>query len=187
MNNSFTCLKCGQPMSLLRKPPSNYAWLCPDQCRPPVETGVLITESTASFERTVLAGHQSRFAEFVDSCSNDMTVAVCSLILSGSPSVARSLPPRHVPGAKVYAPHILIHFIGCTWGGCYNSIYWNFLVPHFDSVAVLDYVLRSPVVVGDTVLEDGIPVAKMFPELLSRLRSIRSPYIQQYLAHQFPI
>jgi hypothetical protein len=49
----------------------------------------------------------------------------------------------------------------------------------------LDYVLRSPVVAGDSVLEDGIPAPKIFPELLSRLRGVRSPNIQQYLALRF--
>jgi hypothetical protein len=62
----------------------------------------------------------------------------------------------------------------------------NFLVPHFDSANVLDYVLRSPVVAGDSILEDGLPAPKMFGELLSRLRGIRSPKIQQYIAHRFP-
>jgi hypothetical protein len=48
----------------------------------------------------------------------------------------------------------------------------------------LDYVLRNPVVRGDTVLENGITAPKMYPELLSRLRGIRSPNIQQYLARR---
>ncbi len=30
----------------------------------------------------------------------------------------------------------------------------------FDSAAVLDYVLRIPVVAGDTVLEDAFPAGK---------------------------
>jgi hypothetical protein len=99
--------------------------------------------------------------------------------------VRSPLPANWIAGAKVYALHILSHFIECTWGGCYNAIHLNFLVPHFDSTAVLDHVLRSAIVRGDTVLEDGVAAPKMFPELLFRLRGIRSPSIQQYLAHRF--
>ena len=128
---------------------------------------------------------KSSSGQLTDSRSSELTIAVGSVILSGSPVFTKPLPPRHVPGAKVYAPHILTHFIACTRGGCYNSIYQNFVVPCFDSAAVLDYVLRTPVVHGDTVLEDGIPAPKMYPELLSRLRGIRSQKIQQYFAQRF--
>lgn len=66
----------------------------------------------------------------------------------------------------------------CVWLPAQGTV-----VPRFDSAAVLDYVLRTPVVAGDTVLEDGIPAQKMFPELLSRLRGIRSPKIHQLPRH----
>lgn len=172
-------------MQLVREAVTNYAWQCPNRCLPPVETGVSTSESLVPFEGAAVAGFESSSASSVDSRSNELMLTVCSLILSGSAVFTKPLPPHFVPGAKVYAPHILTHFIECTRGGCYNSIYQNFLVPHFDSASVLDYVLRTPVVRGDTVFEDGIPAPRMYPELLSRLCGIRSPKIQQYLVHRF--
>lgn len=182
---NVNCINCGKPMRLVREALSNYAWQCPALCLPPVDTGVSTSESPTPLEQAVLAGHESNSTYLVDSHPNESTPTVCSLIVSGSPVFTKPLPQRFVSGAKVYAPHILTHFIECTWGGCYNSIYQNFLVPHFDSANVLDYVLRTSVVCGDIVLEDGIPLPKMYPELLSRLRAVRSPNIQQYLAHRF--
>ena len=65
------------------------------------------------------------------------------------------------------------------------QIHNKFLVPHFDSVAVLDYVLRTPIVRGENILTDGIPEAKMYGQLLSRLQEVKSPKIQEYLLKQF--
>jgi hypothetical protein len=182
---NVNCLKCGKPMRLLREAVSNYGWQCPDQCLAPVDTGVPTSESLAPLERAVLAGQESTSSHSVDSLSNELTLAVCRLVLSGSPVFTKPLPPNYVAGARVYAPHILTHFVECTRGGCYNSIFQNFLVPHFDSAAALDYVLRTSVVRGDIVLEAGIPAPRMYPELLSRLCGVRSPNIQQYLAQRF--
>lgn len=158
---NLDCLKCAKPMRLLREAVSNYAWQCPDLCLPPVDTGVPVTEDISGFEKelTIYAPH--------------------NLV------IRPPLAANRIAGAKVYAPHILIHFIECTWGGCYNSIYENFLLPHFDSAKALDYALRSPVVRSEIVVEDGIPALKMYPELLSRLRNIRSANIKKYLAERF--
>ena len=35
--------------------------------------------------------------------------------------------------AKVFMAQILYHFIECTWGGCYNALYTNVLIPHLDA------------------------------------------------------
>ena len=137
------CLKCGKPVQLLREAVSNYAWQCPDHCLTSVDTGVPVTEGIAEFEK-------------------QLTGSLPHLLVVTPP-----LPASRIAGAKVYAPHILTHFIECTWAGCYNSIYQVFLVPHFDSAPVLDYVLRTPAVQVDPVLEDGIPTPRMFPRRAS--------------------
>lgn len=82
-------------------------------------------------------------------------------------------------------PFVLYHFVECTWGACYNSIYFNLLVPHLDSTAVLDYVLRSRVIRGIEEVADGVPKPKMYGELHSRLMGVKSPVIRQYLAAAF--
>ena len=82
-------------------------------------------------------------------------------------------------------PFIFYHFVECTRGACYNSIYFNLLVPNLDSAAVLDYVLRSPVIQGIPEVVDGVSKPRMYGELHSRLMSVKSPIIRQYLADTF--
>jgi len=100
---------------------------------------------------------------------------------------ARPLIPSHLPGAKVYTPQILIHFIECTWAGCYNSIYTTFLSPHLDSPAVLDYVLRSQVISVTKDIVTGSTGAKIYGDLLLRLRGVKSPSIRRYLDDTFQL
>jgi len=52
---NVTCLECGKPMRLLREAVSNYAWQCPDQCLPAVDTGVAVTEEIAELRSSYLA------------------------------------------------------------------------------------------------------------------------------------
>lgn len=83
-------------------------------------------------------------------------------------------------------PFILSHFISCTWGPCYQTLYRKLLVPHLESVPVLDYVLRSPVVYdARATLIDGISTPKMYPELYSYLMRVRSAEIRDYLLLTF--
>ena len=67
------------------------------------------------------------------------------------------------------------------------QIYNKFLVPHFDNVAVLDYVLRTPIVSGEEILKNGIPEPKMFGELLMRLKDVKSTKIHDYLVKTFSL
>ena len=157
----LNCLKCGKPMLLLQEGFVNYSWQCPDKCLLPVDTGVNATKDITNFQKSL---------------SNSFPhLQVVTPPLSSS----------QITGAKAYAPQVFIHFIECTWAGCYNSIYQLFIVPHFDSAPVLDYVLRTPVVSGETVMENGIPAPKMYPELLHRLRGVKSANIQKYLDERF--
>ena len=158
---NLSCLSCGRALHLLQDGMTNYSWQCPEKCLPPVDTGVPVCESIDEFKREL------------------SSYAPHNLL------IRTPLSAPTILGAKVYAPQILIHFIECRWGGCYNSIYTNFLVPHFDSVSVLDHVLRTSAVLGETALKDGIPRPKMFPELLRRLRGIRSTEVQRYLGKNF--
>ena len=82
-------------------------------------------------------------------------------------------------------PHILHHFIECTWGGCYNALYWNVIVPHLDSTDVLDYVLSSSAIHAATDVETGATGARIYAELRRRLNGVQSEKICQYLSENF--
>ena len=162
VQRDLTCHACGNALLLLQTGAPNYRWGCPQNCLPALDTGVPSSEPLDELRRD-----ESGTVEF-----------------NGShffPPLTKS----RVATAKVFMPKIRYHFIECTWGACYNSLYSNVLVPHLDSVAVLDYVLRSPVVRGEVILKDGNPAPKIFHELFGRLRGVQSPRIQQYLADTF--
>ncbi len=142
---------------------ANYAWECPSKCLPPIETGIAVTTDISAFERDVVRQGTLCSAPF-----------------------ANPIPASHVPAAKVFAAQILYHFIECTWGGCYNSVHRSFLVPHFDSPEALDYVLKSPVIRDAPGVVVGTSGARVYPELLMRLRAVVSPKIQKYLDETFP-
>lgn len=80
---------------------------------------------------------------------------------------------------------ILHHFIICRRGGCYNSLYFNVIVPLLDSPEIVDYVLRTLVIhegIGTAVGKTG---ARIFPELRRRLQRVKSERIHAYLAENF--
>jgi hypothetical protein len=147
----------------LRTPTPHYTWSCPRQCLPEIDTGANANDPFDEID----GAEQGNF-EF-------------NATLFWPP-----LTQRRVLTAKVFMPHILYHFIECGRFSCYNSILENVLVPHLDSVAVLDYVLKSPVVhpaAGDVVV--GKTGAKIYGELGHRLNQVKSPIIRKYLAENF--
>jgi hypothetical protein len=89
--------------------------------------------------------------------------------------------------AKVFMGQILYHFIGCTWGGCYNSLYSNVLIPHLDAPEIIDYVLRSPLVKDGPGVQKAKSGARLYPELRYRLNGVVSPRVRAYLEEHFPI
>jgi hypothetical protein len=153
----LVCLKCGKATQLTHSTLPNYAWACPELCLPPIDTGVPATE-----ELSDLDGRSP--VEILFSSTLTLT---------------------QIQTAKVYAPQILIHFIDCHTPGCYEQIYRKFLVPHFDNVLLLDYVLRTSIVKGEETFKDGIPQPKMYGELLRRLGNLGSPQIRDYLLKTF--
>ena len=146
----------------MRERAESYSWQCVNKCLPPIDTGVALSEDLTPFEQVGLKDGQIV-----------------------TPLFTRPLPSSLVPGAKVYMPFILFHFIECTRGACYNSIFSNLLLLHLDNVAVLDYVLRSSVVHGDAKVVDGVSKPKMYGELHSRLKGVKSSTIHKYLADTF--
>ena len=41
---------------------------------------------------------------------------------------------------------IIEHYIGCTWGACYNTKFKELIQPYFDDVKLLDKILRSDLI-----------------------------------------
>jgi hypothetical protein len=146
----------------VREDVPNYFWRCPNKCVPNIDTGVSSGEPLDE-----LQPDESGTVEF---------------------NASHFFPPltrSRVATAKVFMAHILHHFIVCSWGGCYNSLYFNVLVPFLDSPDIVDYVLRGPIVREGISMETGKTGAKIYPELRARLQGVESSRIRDYLAENF--
>jgi hypothetical protein len=152
------CLICGGELHKFRSS-GVYVWRCLLDCQPPLITGVVATEDITDFERAAVS------RSTVDTGLFEHPVQA-----------------EHVPGVKVYMPFLLFHFISCGWGACYHSLFEHVIVPHLDSVEILDYVLRSRVVIDPTVSEHE---PKMYGELYDYLVRVESKFIRLYLSSQF--
>lgn len=163
MQRTLMCHTCANPLLLLRTGVPNYSWKCPKDCILIIDTGVSITETLDD-----LPPDESGTVEF---------------------SASHFFPPltkSRIATAKVYMAQILYHFIECSWGGCYNSLYFNILVPYLDSPVIVDYVLRSSIVHDETDARIGKTGAKIYPELHGRLQGVKSARIHEYLYENFP-
>jgi hypothetical protein len=140
----------------------NYSWKCPKDCVAKIDTGVPI-------------------GELLDELRPDESGNVEYNASHFPPPLTES----RVATAKVYMAQILQHFIACSWGGCYNSLYFNVIVPFLDSPDIVDYVLRSPVVQESAGTMVGKTGAKIYPELRHKLQSVKSENIHAYLAENF--
>lgn len=87
---------------------------------------------------------------------------------------------------KVQMPEILNHFIDCTWGAHYMTLFKNIIIPYLDNAKVLDFVLKGSIIreeKGNVYFGDHR--AKMFRELYHHLRMVKSGEIQNYLTNEF--
>ena len=163
VQRELTCHTCGSPLLLMRTGGPNYRWQCPKNCLPAIETGVPTSEPLDD-----LRPDESGTVEF---------------------NASHFFPPltrKRIATAKVFMAQILYHFIECTRGGCYNSLYFNVFVPHLNCPEIVDYVLRSSVVYGGMGVSKGKTGAKLYPELRKRLQGVTSSRIHTYLAENFP-
>jgi len=156
------CIHCSRHLWLVSEDGSNYSWRCEAGCAERIDTGIPTSTSITSFQRYA-----------IDNGGLDIS------------RVIRPLLPEYVSGARVYMPQIIYHFIECTWGGCYNHLYLNCIAPYLDCPAVVDYVLRSPVVHPSADATRGSTGALIYGELYYRLRSVNCPKIADYLRDTF--
>lgn len=162
VQRELTCLTCGTPLVLLRTGPLNYRWQCSKHCLPAIDTEVPATEHLDDLQPDASGTVEFNASHFF-------------------PPMTKS----RIATAKVFMAQVLYHFIECTWGGCYNSLYFNVLVPHLDAPQILDYVLRSSAVHDNIGVQVGKSGARLYPELRSRLQGVTSPRIRTYLAENF--
>lgn len=80
--------------------------------------------------------------------------------------------------------YILKHFIECTWGSHYNTVFKKLIKPYLDNPLVLDYVLKSEII-KDKNIVIGKTGAKAYPELMNYLKRVDSPKIHEYLKQEF--
>lgn len=156
------CIHCSRHLRLVSDEGSNYFWQCEAGCAERIDTGIATSISIELFLRDGIRDGDIDFSRY------------------GSP-----LLKGYVAGARVHMPQILYHFIECTWGACYNHLYLNCIVPYLDCPAVVDYVLRTPVVYPSTNTWRGSTGALIYAELHFRLCSVRSPKIDDYLLCNF--
>ncbi len=156
------CLVCGDDLLLINHA-EHYAWNCVHECTPPLDTGVAVSENIEAYKSRGLTKSGGLNFSFA----------------------ANPVARRYGAGGKVFMPFILYHFIECSWGGCYNSLFNHVIVPDLDAVDVLKYVLRSPVVFESGHSTASLLPPKMYAELYSRLVQVKSPAIREYVVSQF--
>ena len=80
---------------------------------------------------------------------------------------------------------VLKHYIECNRGYHYNLIFEKVIKPYFDSLEVLESVLRSELIKNKSNVLIGQTGAKIFPELLDKLLLVDSENIKSYLKNEF--
>ena len=86
---------------------------------------------------------------------------------------------------KANMEQILRHYIGCTWGACYNTKFNELIQPYFDDPILLDKVLKSDAIKDRPNVLLGKSGAKIFDLLLFELKRCNSEKIRDYLLCEF--
>lgn len=91
-----------------------------------------------------------------------------------------------IEGVIIDKMHLILeHYIQCNRGYHYNLIFEKIIKPHFNSVEVLESVLRSPIIKNKENIISGQNGTKIFPELLNKLLLVDSENIKSYLKSEF--
>ena len=92
-----------------------------------------------------------------------------------------------IPFIRSRMEGILIHYIECTWGACYNTKFKELIQPYLSDPELLDKVLRSEVIKDKPGTITGKSGARIFPDLLHELRKCKASVIRNYLNKEFAI
>lgn len=77
------------------------------------------------------------------------------------------------------------HAIHCGWGACYNTLFTYFILPTFNSPALLDAILRSRIVLEKPNVMIGRTGAKAFRQLLDKIQECESESTKLYVVQEF--
>ena len=80
---------------------------------------------------------------------------------------------------------IILHYISCTWGACYNTKFKELIQPYFNDAALLDKILRTEVIKDKGNLIIGKTGAKIYKNLYWELLKCDDDSIKQYLRTEF--
>ena len=80
---------------------------------------------------------------------------------------------------------IILHYITCTWGACYNTKFKELIQPYFNDAALLDKILRTEVIKDKGNLTIGKTGAKIYKDLYLKLLKCDNNSIKQYLRAEF--
>ena len=80
---------------------------------------------------------------------------------------------------------ILIDYIDCSRGVCYNSKFKELIQPYLNDQELLDKILRSEAIKDKHNVITGKTGAMIFPELLHQLNQCNSTGIRNYLNKEF--
>ena len=90
-----------------------------------------------------------------------------------------------IPFISTRMEGILIHYIECTWGICYNSKFKELIQPYLNDHQLLDKVLWSEAILDKPNVIIGKTGSRIFPELLHNLNQCNSTFIRNYLNKEF--
>jgi ssDNA-binding Zn-finger/Zn-ribbon topoisomerase 1 len=117
-----------------------------------------------------------------DFANNDFMPIINSLV--AKPELEKQ---EIIAEIKVQMIEILKHFIECTWGAHYNTMFDMLIKPYLTDPSTLDYVLKTEIInesKGNVIL--GTNGAKIYPELKYYLSNVNSMDIKNYLKSNFP-
>lgn len=90
-----------------------------------------------------------------------------------------------IPFIRSRMEGILIHYIECTWGTCYNTKFKELIRPYLNDPELLDKILRSEAIKDKPDTITGKTGARIFPDLLHQLMQCHETVIRNYLNKEF--
>ena len=91
-----------------------------------------------------------------------------------------------ITAIKYSMGNYLAHFIECTWGAHYNTLYKNFIITYLDDLNILKKVLKSNVIKESENVIISKNGYKMFWELYCRLKKIHHADFRNFFISEFP-
>jgi hypothetical protein len=80
---------------------------------------------------------------------------------------------------------IILHYISCTWGACYNTKFKELIQPYFNDAGLLGKILKSEAIKDKGNLTIGKTGAKIYKDLYLELMKCNDNSIKQYLRTEF--